>query len=115
VNHPVVAAAKKAGDENELGVTLPVVPTQFPAEPNSVPVESGKSRFHWASYALNDAGNEVEEIDYMSNFYKRFNKVNTPHLYIILFISHSDLGFKSSTSICKQMNLYCMNPDLNVR
>jgi hypothetical protein len=63
-------------------VALPVVPTQFPAEPNIAPVENGKSRFHWASYAINDAGKEVEEIDYMSNFYKRFNKVMLDKLAI---------------------------------
>lgn len=68
------AAAKKAADENGLGVPL-AVPSQFPAEPETPPVESGKRRFHWASYALNPAGNEVQEIDYMANFNKRFNKV----------------------------------------
>lgn len=84
------AVAKKAGVENELGVPLPIVPSQFPAEPVNAPIESDNTtKFHWASWAKNDAGNEVDEIDYMSNFYKRFNKVKSiTSLIIHRFAAH---------------------------
>ena len=70
--------AKKA--TNAKGLEVPfIVPTQFPAEPQEplkiVDAKIAKKRFHWGTYALNEAGNEVEEIDYMNNFNKRLNKV----------------------------------------
>lgn len=31
--------------------------------------------FRWATYAVDDDGNEVAELDYLQNFQKRYNKV----------------------------------------
>ena len=50
-----------------LGVPLHT-PREFPMEP-------GGREYRWASYGVNDLGEEVEEVDYMSQFNKRFNKV----------------------------------------
>ena len=77
--------AKKARDENGLGVPI-TAPSQFPAEPEAPAVGNGEKRFHWSSYARNEAGNEVEEIDYMTNFNKRFNKVMFTHQNTMLTI-----------------------------
>jgi hypothetical protein len=77
--------AKKARDENGLGVPI-TAPSQFPAEPEAPAVGNGEKSFHWSSYARNEAGNEVEEIDYMTNFNKRFNKVIFTHQNTMLTI-----------------------------
>ena len=59
-----------------LGVPLPV-PSEFPTEP-------GGREYRWASYGVNDLGDEVEEVDYMSQFNKRFNKVRA-HIHVDIY------------------------------
>ncbi|KAH8958678.1 hypothetical protein BDL97_06G038200 [Sphagnum fallax] len=54
-----------------MGVDIPL-PSQDPEEPTS---EGNPSDFRWSSYALDESGNEVEELSYLSKFNKRFNKV----------------------------------------
>ena len=65
-----------------LGVPLPV-PSEFPTEP-------GGREYRWASYGVNDLGDEVEEVDYMSQFNKRFNKVRA-NMLIFMSISTTDV------------------------
>lgn len=59
-----------------LGVTLRT-PREFPMDP-------GGREYRWASYGVNDLGDEVEEVDYMSQFNKRFNKVRA---IMLIFMS----------------------------
>ncbi len=54
-----------------MGIDIPL-PSQDPEEPT---LEGNPSDFRWSSYALDESGNEVEELSYLSKFNKRFNKV----------------------------------------
>ena len=64
-----------------LGVPLRT-PREFPMEP-------GVREYRWASYGMNDLGDEVEEVDYMSQFNKRFNKVRANMLiFMSVFTTH---------------------------
>ncbi|KAG0562864.1 hypothetical protein KC19_9G177400 [Ceratodon purpureus] len=48
----------------------------FPSDdPNEGPPLPKTSTYHWSSYAVDDNGNEVAELDYLQNFQKRYNKV----------------------------------------
>lgn len=72
------AVVKRAERKNELGVGFLLKPGLLEAEPKAPAAEIGNKRFHWASWAVSDAGDEVEEINCMINFDKRFNKVKLP-------------------------------------
>lgn len=50
----------------------------FPTDdPNEEPPPPKTSPYRWASYAVDDNGIEVAELDYLQNFQKRYNKVKT--------------------------------------
>ena len=50
----------------------------FPSDdPNEGPPLPKTSTYHWSSYAVDDNGNEVAELDYLQNFQKRYNKVES--------------------------------------
>nr|PNR55543.1 hypothetical protein PHYPA_006440 [Physcomitrium patens] len=76
------ALVKRAERKNELGVGFLLKPGLLEAEPKAPAAEIGNKRFHWASWAVSDAGDEVEEINCMINFDKRFNKVKLDTLAI---------------------------------
>ncbi len=64
-------AVPSARHSSMMGIDIPL-PSQDPEEPTS---EGNPSDFRWSSYALDESGNEVEELSYLSKFNKRFNKV----------------------------------------
>ncbi len=64
-------AVPSARHSSMMGIDIPL-PSQDPEEPT---LEGNPSDFRWSSYALDESGNEVEELSYLSKFNKRFNKV----------------------------------------
>lgn len=49
-------------------------PTDDPDE-GSQPAKT--ATYRWSTYAVDDNGNEIAELDYLQNFQKRYNKVQT--------------------------------------
>ena len=50
----------------------------FPTDdPDAAPPPSKTSTYRWASYAVDDNGIEIAELDYLQNFRKRYNKVQS--------------------------------------
>jgi hypothetical protein len=50
------------------------IPINVTAKAGAEPLAPNET-FRWATYAVDDDGNEVAELDYMQNFQKRHNKV----------------------------------------
>jgi len=51
-------------------------PTQ--ASDKGLPLASTKTAtYRWSTYAIDDDGNEIAELDYLQNFQKHYNKVQS--------------------------------------
>jgi len=42
------------------------------------PPSTKTATYHWSTYAIDDDGNEITELDYLQNFQKYYNKVQPP-------------------------------------